>query len=99
MRKLKQFGMDLVNKVHSVGSGVGRGLAALLVLGLVFAGDAVQAATDILAYDSASGSITWDFSSIITMLFTALAAAIGAGVLIWLAIKGYGFMKKFVGGR
>ena len=75
----------------------GKYFAAVLCTGLFFA-DA-KAATDIVTYNSEGGSITWDFSSILEMMFTAVGAAIGAGVLIWVAIKGYQLMKRFLSGR
>ena len=93
MRYLKKLGMGLF---HAVASGKNVALAFLLGI-FALVGSSAHAAVDIVTYDGATGTITWDFSSILTMLFTALGAAIGAGVLIWVAIKGYGMMKKFLG--
>ena len=92
---LKSF--KKVGEVMSRVVSKGKCFAAVLGTGLFFA-DA-KAATDIVTYNSEGGSITWDFSSILEMMFTAVGAAIGAGVLIWVAIKGYQLMKRFLSGR
>ena len=92
---LKSF--KKVGEVMSRVVSKGKCFAAVLGTGLFFA-DA-KAATDIVTHNSEGGSITWDFSSILEMMFTAVGAAIGAGVLIWVAIKGYQLMKRFLSGR
>lgn len=99
MRKVKELGMAIVRGAHSVGNKAFNKYTALAAAGFLLIADAKAETSDIVSYDSASGSISWDFSSILTIMFTALAAAIGAGVLIWVAQKGYQMMKKFMGGR
>lgn len=79
--------------------GVSRGsLALALLMGMFFCSADASAATDIVTYTS-EGGITWDFSSVLEMMFTAIGAAIAAGVIIWVAIKGYQLMKRFLSGR
>ena len=94
---------ELLKKVGAKSSQVVRGagkkitLAAVAVAGALVPASAHAAAADIVTYSSESG-VTWNFSSVLTSMFTALSAAIGAGVLIWVAVKGYQLMKRFLRG-
>ena len=63
---LKSF--KKVGEVMSRVVSKGKCFAAVLGTGLFFA-DA-KAATDIVTYNSEGGSITWDFSSILEMMFS-----------------------------
>lgn len=83
--------------------GVAKKVAAFAVIaGVALMGSDVMAegtvSNDLVTY-SETGGITWDFSSVLSIMFSALAAAMGAGVLIWVAIKGYQLMKRFLSGR
>ena len=82
--------------------GIAKKVAAFAVIaGVALMGADVMAedvAKDIVTY-SETGGITWDFSSVLSIMFTALTAAMSAGVLIWVAIKGYQLMKRFLSGR
>ena len=80
---------------------VGKKAMLFAVIGtLIFGGtSAYAAASDIVTYNAEGGTITWDFSSVLSMMFTALGAAMAAGALIWVAIKGYQLMKRMLSGR
>ena len=69
-------------------------LFGAVALSLFVSAPAHAAATDIVTYNTEGGTITWDFSSILTMMFSALGAAMAAGALVWVAIKGYQLMKR-----
>ena len=74
-------------------------LFGAVALCLLVSSPAHAAATDIVTYNTEGGTITWDFSSILTMMFSALGAAMAAGALVWVAIKGYQLMKRMLSGR
>ena len=89
--------------VQTVKSAVGcvkkKTVALFATLGALFvSSEASAASSDIVTYASDTG-ITWDFSSVLTMIFAAVSAAMAAGVLVWVAIKGYQLMKRFLSGR
>ena len=68
---------------------------ALLVLFTVSA----RAETNVLnlvTYDDTTGSITWSFAGLLKLMVGGLAAAIGAGAIIFVITAGYRFAKKFI---
>ena len=102
--EVKMFGFlkKVGQAAKSAVVGVSKKVAAFAVIaGVALCGADVMAedvAKDIVTY-SETGGITWDFSSVLSIMFTALTAAMSAGVLIWVAIKGYQLMKRFLSGR
>lgn len=95
---VEKFGQAAMSAVGAVAKKVA---TFAVIAGVAFVGSDVMAEStvqDLVSY-SESGGITWNFSSVLNIMFTALAAAMSAGVLIWVAIKGYQMMKRFLSGR
>lgn len=95
---LKKVGQAVKSAVVNVNR---KTMALFALFAALFMGSDVMAegtANDLITY-SETGGISWDFSSVLNIMFTALAAAMAAGVLIWVAIKGYQLMKRFLSGR
>ena len=97
LKFFKRVGGTVSQFVKSIGKG---SLAVALAVTLCGAMVADVSAADIVTYNNADGGgLVWDFSSVLEMMFAALGAAIAAGVIVWVAIKGYQLMKRFLSGR
>ena len=73
----------------------------LLVIALLCLLTVSASATDtnvlnLVTYDDTTGSITWSFAGLLKLMVGGLAAAIGAGAIIFVITAGYRFAKKFI---
>jgi len=82
-------------------AGVVKGYAVAAVVAVVgLAAAPVKAAgTDIVTYDAATGSVSWNFATILTNLLLGITAAIGAGVVIFIICYGWRLAKSFFKGK
>lgn len=89
----------VVGGVKNVVSGVSKKAMLAVSVGVgMLAAPAAKAAgegVDIVSYDASTGSISWDFSQVLTMLVGSICAALAAAVVIFVIVKGWGFAKRF----